>query len=195
MIRFSATSCSIDRYLVTAFFGFPKAFMTALDLSSSFGRANLADAAGGLVGECGDGSPSIRPRDSGGEAQKLSLPQLLVVDVVDAVFGVAGTLGVFGVLGVAGIIGLAGRERTDVIEQSLDVDILATNALDDVGRAWRTPRKLSRSACRASSLATMVADKSMVILARWLCCLGLSMRLETSLTFVGIDCFVVLLSS
>jgi hypothetical protein len=81
---------------------------------------------------------SIHLCNSGGEAQKLSLPQLLDVDVVDAVdalLGVAGTLGVFGVLGVAGIIGPAGRERTDMIEQSLDVDILAKDTLDDVERA------------------------------------------------------------
>jgi hypothetical protein len=135
-IRFSATSCSVDRYVTTALFGLPKAFLTARNLSSSFGRANLADTAGGLVGErSGDNASMRRPCGSGGDTQKLSLPQLLEVDAVDAVADVAGVrggLGVLGVLGVAGTNGFVGRERTDVIEQSLDVEMLATEAPREV---------------------------------------------------------------
>jgi hypothetical protein len=115
MIRFSVSSCTIDGYITTTFSGLPKAFLTAHGLSSH-GRADLADAVGRVVGECGDDSPPIRVYKNGGDVQTPSLPQIHDDDAVDAV------------VRIAGIAGPAGNERTNVIEQSLDVDILASNA-------------------------------------------------------------------
>jgi hypothetical protein len=91
MIRYNATSCSIDRYVTTAFFDLPSAFLTARDLSSSLDRLkDLAGAVDGVVGERGDDNSSIRPCNSCGDAQKRLLPQLLKVDAVDATVGVTG---------------------------------------------------------------------------------------------------------
>jgi hypothetical protein len=142
MIRFSAISCSTDRYVMTAFFGLPNAFLTARDLSSSLGRPTLTGTADGAVGERGDETPLVRSCKSGGDAQKLSLPQLLEVDAVDTVLGVAG---VRGVRGVAGTSAPVGRERTDVIEQSLEVDILAADALGGVERTLLSGTGVVRS--------------------------------------------------
>lgn len=104
--------------------------------------SDLTGAANGFVGEPGDEISSVRPCNGGGDAQKLSLPQLFEVDAVDAVLGVAR---VRGVLGVAGANGPAGRERTDVIEQSLDVDVLAADALGGVERTLSSGTGIVRS--------------------------------------------------
>lgn len=101
MIRFSATSCSTDPYVRAAFLGLPSAFLTARSRSSSLGRVKLETAAGGSVGECGDGSPLTLSRCpcSSGDPQKLSLPQLLKVDAANSVPGAARVPGFLGVAG------------------------------------------------------------------------------------------------
>jgi hypothetical protein len=145
MIQFSAASCSTNRYVQTVFFVLPSAFLTARDRSSPLGQLTLAGIAGELVSDRSDGGPSIpsiRPWNSGGDAQKLSLTQLRGLGAVDAVPSVTG---IRGVLGVAGANTPAGRKRTDVIEQQLEMDILAADALDGIERTLLSGAGVVRS--------------------------------------------------